>query len=263
MATQVVAQVTVIQALLIGAYYLFKGCRFGYTLGVTTIFTPLPAALWVGIVLGNVPLAMTVGASLQLMYLGIIAPGGNLPQDSALAALIACTAVIKSNIPVEAAVSLAIPIGLLGAQLMNVERIINAAWVHMADKYAEKGNTTGLYLAGLVYPSLVKIPLYLLPVALAVYYGTTYVQGLVNAIPAPLMHGLTVVGGMLPALGFAMVVSVIGRKYLLPYFIAGFFLVKYGGLGIMPLAIFGGIIAYLHILFTYKKDGEGRVNASA
>ena len=63
--------------------------------------------------------------------------------------------------------------------------------------------------------------------------------------------------------GFAIVVSVIGRKYLLPYFIAGFFLVKYGGLGIMPLAIFGGIIAYLHILFTYKKDGEGRVNASA
>ena len=176
MATQVVAQVTVIQALLIGAYYLFKGCRFGYTLGVTTIFTPLPAALWVGIVLGNVPLAMTVGASLQLMYLGIIAPGGNLPQDSALAALIACTVVIKSNIPVEAAVSLAIPIGLLGAQLMNVERIINAAWVHMADKYAEKGNTTGLYLAGLVYPSLVKIPLYLLPVALAVYYGTTYIR---------------------------------------------------------------------------------------
>ncbi|WP_010632437.1 PTS mannose/fructose/sorbose/N-acetylgalactosamine transporter subunit IIC [Sporolactobacillus vineae] len=256
MASQV-AQITLIQAILIGAYYWFKGCRVGYTVGVTTIFTPLPAALWVGIVLGNIPVAMSVGAALQLMYLGIIAPGGNLPQDSGLAALISCTAAVVLHIPSGAAIALAVPVGLLGAQLLNLERIINSLWVHMADKYAEKGNTGGIYRAGILYPILFKIPFYIIPVATALYFGTGYLAGIVKAIPAPLMNGLTVVGQMLPALGFAIVVSVIGRKYLLPYFALGFFLVAYSNIAILPLAIFGAIIAYLHVLFTKNKNGEG------
>ena len=258
---KLVAQVTIIQSILIGLYYWIRNCRFGYTLGVPLIFTPLPASLWVGIVLGDVPLAMTVGAALQLMYLGIIAPGGNLPQDSTLAALIATTVVIKANIPVEAAISIAVPIGLLRAQLFNLERIINGVWVHMADKYAEEANTRGIYMAGLVYPVLAKIPLYAIPVALGVYYGSGYIQGVIDAIPAFLMHALTVVGGMMPALGFAIIVSVIGRKYLLPYFFAGFFLIKYTGIAIMPLAIAGVIIAYLHVLFTNGKGGNLNGNA--
>ncbi|MFX3619001.1 MAG: PTS mannose/fructose/sorbose/N-acetylgalactosamine transporter subunit IIC [Sporolactobacillus sp.] len=258
MATQVV-QVTLLQAILIGAYYWLKGCRIGYTVGVALMFTPLPAALWVGIVLGNIPLAMTVGAALQLMYLGVIAPGGNLPQEPALAALISCTAAIALHLPIGAAVALAVPVGLLGAQMLNLERIINSVWIHMADKYAEQGNTGGIYRAGILYPILMKIPLYVIPVAVALYYGTGYLSGIVKAIPDPLMNGLTVVGEMLPALGFAIVVSIIGRKYLLPYFTLGFFLVAYTQIAILPLAIFGAIIAYLHILFT-KGDTKGGSN---
>jgi PTS system mannose-specific IIC component len=259
-----VAGVTIIQAILIGAYYWFKGCRIGYTVGVTTIFTPLPAALWVGIVLGDIPTAMTVGAALQMMYLGIIAPGGNLPQDSALSALISCTAAIVMDIPIGAAVALAVPVGLLGAQLLNLERIINSVWAHMADKCAEKGNTGGIYRAGILYPILYKIPFYIIPVAVALYFGTGYLANIINAIPQPIMNGLTVVGEMLPALGFAIVVSVIGKKYLLPYFALGFFLVAYTNIAILPLAIFGAIIAYLHVLFTRNKDtGGGSSHANA
>ncbi|MDN5302587.1 MAG: mannose system component [Thermoanaerobacteraceae bacterium] len=57
----------------------------------------------------------------------------------------------------------------------------------------------------------------------------------------------------MPAVGFAIVVTVIGRKYLLPYFLAGYFLVQYAHLSPLPLVIFGLIISYLHLLFTREE----------
>jgi PTS system mannose-specific IIC component len=247
-------QLTILQAILIGIYYWTSKNLLGYTLSGALYFAPLPAALFVGIVLGNVPLAMVVGAALQLMYLGIIAPGGNLPQDPILATLLATTVVLSTGAQVETAISLAIPLGLLGAQIWNLNRTLNVIWVHMADRYAEQGNTTGIYLAGLVYPVLMRIPLCVLPVALAAYFGPTFIQGILNAIPESIMHGLSVVGGVMPAVGFAIVITIIGRKSLLPYFFAGFFLLKYSGVGILPLAIAGAMLAFLVVTFTFKKS---------
>ena len=133
----------------------------------------------------------------------------------------------------------------------------------MADKYAENGNTRGIYLAGLVYPSLARIPITVIPVALAVYYGSAYIERILDAIPVWLMNGLTVAGGMLPALGFAIVIKIIGKKELLPYFVAGYFILKLSGIGILPLSIFGVIAAYLHIMFTNKDSGEEIANGTA
>lgn len=253
------AGITVLQAFLIGFFWWFKTNYYGQTFTCAISNACLPAALWVGIVLGDVPQAMIIGASVQLIYLGILGPGGNLPQDPTLAALVSTAIVLKSGLPVETAFAIAVPVGLLGAQILSLIRLINIAWIHMADKFADQGNTKGIYIAGLVLPSLARIPITIIPVALAVYFGATYIDGILAAIPEWLMNGLTVAGGILPALGFAMVVHIIGKKELLPYFFAGFFIIQLSGIGILPLAIFGVIIAYLHILFTSKKDKEATV----
>ncbi|MDI3480675.1 MAG: mannose system component [Tepidanaerobacteraceae bacterium] len=246
---------TIFQAILIGCYFWMKNNFYWYGLNHAFFFLPLPAALWVGIVLGKIPEAMAVGALLQLMYLGTIAPGANIPQDPALATLISTVIVLQTGAPVETAVSMAIPLGLLGTMAWNLNRTVNVIWVHMADNYAKKGDTRGIFLSGLLYPTLARIPTHVIPVALAAYYGPTYMKAVIDALPASVMHGLEVIGGMMPAVGFAIVVTVIGRKYLLPYFLAGFFLVQYTHISSMPLLIFGLIIAYLHLMFTGKSEG--------
>ena len=53
-------------------------------------------------------------------------------------------------------------------------------------------------------------------------------------------------------MGFAMTVNVIGRPQFLPFFIGGFFLAQYTGVGMIPLAMIGLFLAYLH--FNYAKD---------
>lgn len=244
-----VASITIAQALLLGFFWWFKTNYYGQTFTCFISNSCLTAALFVGIVLGDIPNAMIIGASVQLIYLGILGPGGNLPQDPVLATLVSTAIVLKSGMPVETAFAIAVPVGILGAQILSLIRLINTTWVHMADKYAEKGNTRGIYLAGLL--------------AVAVYFGAAHIDKILAVIPEWLMNGLTVAGGMLPALGFAIVIKIIGKKELLPYFVAGYFILKLSGIGILPLSIFGVIAAYLHIMFTNKNSGEVIANGTA
>jgi PTS system mannose-specific IIC component len=167
---------------------------------------------------------------------------------------LATTIVLATDAPVETAIALAIPLGLLGAQIAILIRTLNITWVHMADRYAAKGNIRGIYMCGIVYPSLMKIPLCWLPVSLAAFFGPTYVQLILDAIPQGIMDGLAVVGGMMPAVGFAMIVNIIGRRNLLPFFAAGFFFVVYSGISTMALAIAGLVLAYLTVTFTSNKS---------
>jgi D-glucosaminate-specific PTS system IIC component len=68
------------------------------------------------------------------------------------------------------------------------------------------------------------------------------------------MHSFELMGGILPALGFAITLSVIGKKSLIPFFITGFFAVMYLKLDTMAVAIFATCIALLLGLFQLKEE---------
>lgn len=206
---------TVVQSIILGVLFCF--CRMGilYTWPKNI---PLFGALLIGIVLGDVPQAMIIGAAIQAIYMGVIQPGGNIPTDQVLATFIALPIAIQTNLSPEVAVTLAVPVGLLGVLLDYIRRTVNAAWVHMADNYAENANTTGVMRAHFLYPTLSLILIYIIPVAIAIYLGPSAVETFMEVIPEWIMTGLQVAGGILPALGFAITISVIGKKGILPYF---------------------------------------------
>ena len=106
-----VASITIAQALLLGFFWWFKTNYYGQTFTCFISNSCLTAALFVGIVLGDIPNAMIIGASVQLIYLGILGPGGNLPQDPVLATLVSTAIVLKSGMPVETAFAIAVPVG--------------------------------------------------------------------------------------------------------------------------------------------------------
>ncbi len=90
--------------------------------------------------MGDLPTAMLIGGTLQLIYFGTISPGGNIPADEAFAACIAIPIAIQTGISAEVAVSLAVPVGLLGVLLDTLRRTYGTVWVRIADKAAEKGD---------------------------------------------------------------------------------------------------------------------------
>lgn len=60
-----------------------------------------------------------------------------------------------------------------------------------------------------------------------------------NALPEAVTGGLTVAGGMLAAVGFAMLLRMIWTKKLAVYFFVGFFLTTYLGVPTLGIAIAG------------------------
>ena len=77
-----------VQALLIGLVYWVGTNRIWYAT-TTVIRQPLVMAVPLGLIMGDPVTAMVIGATLQLIYLGAIAPGGNIPADEAFAACVA------------------------------------------------------------------------------------------------------------------------------------------------------------------------------
>lgn len=122
---------------------------------------------------------------------------------------------------------------------------MQAAFAHRADKYALEADTKGIERCTILYPMLLGFVLRFPPVFAAIYLGSDAVQKLLDAIPEWLTHGLAVTGGVLPALGFAITIFIIGKNIYIPFFIVGFFLVQYLKINVMAAAIFGTCLALL------------------
>lgn len=247
-------------AIAMGIIYWISNNAVGYTLWAV-LGRPLFLALPIGLLYGDVPTAMMVGASIQAMYIVLIAPGMQIPADPALATCIALPLVLKAGISPEVAVTIAVPFGVLGVFLDQIRRTANGMFNRMADRYAEESNIRGIILAASAYPLLLSFPIRFIPVFLANYFGEAAVQGLLNSIPEWLMHAFEVAGGVLPAIGFAIAIMVIGKKKLLPFFILGFFLVQYSSISVMGAAIFGICIAIIYLQCTsheYNQESTGR-----
>ncbi len=72
---------------------------------------PLVLAVPIGLIMGNLGDAMKIGASLQMIYLGAIAPGGTLPADEALASCITIPVALAAGLEPDIAVTIAVPVG--------------------------------------------------------------------------------------------------------------------------------------------------------
>jgi D-glucosaminate-specific PTS system IIC component len=249
-----------IQALLIGVLYWLIRSSIGYTFGLRIAYTPMTAAVFVGLVMGNLKDAIIIGAYIQAVYVGIITNlGGVGAIDKALATCLAIPIALKSGMSPELAVTMAIPFGLLGSLGFTAHKLITTYFTHKADACAERGDAKGVRRFAFLWPPIAWFPLAVIPVTLIVYLGPELASGIIDAIPKAVISGLQVAGGLLPALGFAMTIRVIGRKNLLPFFFAGFFLIQYARLSTIGAAIFGTIIA---IIYVQLKGAENNGRAS-
>ncbi|MDR3589066.1 MAG: PTS sugar transporter subunit IIC [Negativicutes bacterium] len=246
----------VLQAILLGLLYWFAWSKIGYSFQ-HFMRQPITLSIPIGIIMGNLHDAVIIGATMELLYMGIIAPGANIPADEGLAACVAIPIALKTHMTPEMAVALAVPLGVMGIFIDQVRRTLNAFFVHLADKYAEDANTAGIYRCAGLWPLLLQLPLRVAPVFLAALYGADAVSSFMKIVPRWIIHGVEITGGVLPGLGFALTIMVIGRRSLLPYFLIGFFLVKYASINIMSAAIFGTCVAFLHVHLQGKNNKGG------
>ncbi|WP_346909890.1 PTS mannose/fructose/sorbose/N-acetylgalactosamine transporter subunit IIC [Faecalicatena orotica] len=246
---------TLVLAIVAGLWFWLARTEFGYQ-WVHPFKQPFVMALVFGIIMGDIPTAMIVGASLEMIYIGIISPGSNIPTDETLAGTVAIPIALLSGMDAQTAVTLAIPVGILGVILETVRKNVQIALVHRADKCAQVADIKGIERCATIYPLVIGFVLRFPPVFAAVFFGTDFIQKVLDVIPEFVSNGLSVAGGILPALGFAITINVIGKKSFIPFFIIGYFLIQYLGLNVMACSIFGICVALLITLMKRENAEE-------
>ena len=236
-----------------GIYYWIMKTDVGYAI-THAIRQPLFSALLIGLIMGDVKQAVIIGAAVQILYIGLVAAGSNLPADDCLAGLIAIPIALKSGLSPELAVAIAVPVGVMGVFVDQLRKTINVIFVHMADKYAEEGNTRQITLCNVLYPTLLSFFMRFPIPFLANLYGADAVKSFMDTVPQWIIHGFSVAGGLLPALGFALTMFVIGRKELLPWFFIGYFMIRFSGMPVIGAAIFG--LCAVLLITMYKRKSE-------
>lgn len=241
-----------LQMILISAWAGISGNYFMDYLGFAR---PVVSGLVVGLILGDVQTGVILGATIEAMFLGVFTVGAALAPDYNLAGVVGVALGMASGYGVEAAVALALPVALFGQFLMmSIVYQGNLVFLHMADRYAEEGKIKKIetaYLCG----ALLWFVKGFIPTFLALYFGAPVVESLFNAFPAWLVDGFSIVGGILPAVGFAMLLNVIGTSgEIWALFAAGFVLVSYLHLDILALAVLAFVIAYLYVSLEPNKE---------
>ncbi|GAA3009980.1 PTS mannose/fructose/sorbose/N-acetylgalactosamine transporter subunit IIC [Tetragenococcus solitarius] len=226
-------------------------------LGRLNFERPLIVSTLVGIVLGDLQTGLMVGASLELMSLGIVNIGAAAPPDMNMASIIATAFAIFSNANAETALTIAIPISVLGQMLAIVMRTVLSNFSHRADTLIEEGKFDAAKRIHIIYGSILYSLSYFVPIFLAIYFGTDLVKQLVDMIPTWLTDGLNVASKILPAFGFALLLNTMLTNRLVPYLLLGFLITAYSGLSITGVAFFACIVAFVMYEVKYSGNGGG------
>ena len=223
---------------------------------------PLVAATIIGTLLGDIKTGIIVGSSLQLIFMGISGVGAAVPPDAIIGTVIATAFSILAHQNVEVSLSLAVPVAVASQALDIFARTATTGLMHMADKAAEEERYNKLelahYLGGLVI--FVRVAIIVFP---AIYFGVGVVENLISVIPASILKGLEVAGGMLPAVGFGMLLTMLDIKKLKPFYFIGFALATFGNFSLIGVTMLSCCIALLFDYFARDQKSPNIVKKSS
>ena len=213
--------------------------------GQTMIERPLVVGTIMGLIMGDMRTGILIGASLEAIFMGAVDIGGALSAEPVTATVLATTFAITLGVNTKAALALAVPIGVFAAFiLMFMKNVVMNIFAPLVDKVASDDNSKGLTRLhfGMWF---LNYFIFSLVTFFAVLAGARPVQQLVAQIPANLMAGLAATGGLLPAVGFAILMRMLWSKQLSPYYFLGFILAAYMNLPSVAVAAVGIIIVVI------------------
>ena len=198
---------------------------------------PLVACTLIGAATGNLTAGIMLGGSLQMIALAWANIGAAVAPDAALASVAAAIILVKGgNFTTEGigvATATAIPLAVAGLFLTMLVRTASVALVHAADKAAESGN-----IAGVAIPA-------------------QSVQHALGLMPDWLNHGMVVGGGMVVAVGYAMVINMMATREVWPFFAIGFAFAAISQLTLIALGAIGVAIAFIYLNLSKQGGGNG------
>ena len=208
-------------------------------LGFTMIGRPIVIAPLIGLLLGDMATGLLVGAALETVFMGVVNIGGASSAEPGLAAAFA----IQMGGRVEVAIALAVPLGIIGLQIKTILYVLVVGpFAARFDRLAAAGDATGIKklhfgLWGLQWFLYALIPFF------ALLVGSKATQKVLEMIPDVILHGLSIAGGLLPAVGMAMLMKILWDNNVSVYYFLGFLIIAYFKVPLIAVAVMAVIIA--------------------
>lgn len=178
-----------------------------------------------GLIMGDMTTGLLIGGQMQLTILGVGTFGGASRIDANSGTLIATAFAVSANMDPEIALAtLGVPVAAILVYTDIAGRFANTFFGHMCDADVEKMNWGAYnvhYWLGAVSWCLSRM----IPVFLALAFGQPVVEAITAALNGDLAWlgaGLTVAGGALPAVGFAILLRYLPVKKHIAYLLLGF-----------------------------------------
>lgn len=230
--------------------------------GLFHIHRPVFTGMVVGVILGDVKTGLITGATLELIWMGAVPLAGAQPPNVVIGGIIGTAFAILANVDPKIAVGIAVPFAVAMQGAITLVFTAFSPLMHKADEYAEDANTKGIEkinYAGMLILFVLNAIIAFLPV----YFGADVAEAVVAKMPEWLIGGLEVAGGIMPAIGFAMLLKIMYKKEYMAFLIIGFVLVAYFELPILAVALIGLAVAlYDYYINNSKGKSSGRRGAN-
>ncbi|WP_426711256.1 PTS N-acetylgalactosamine transporter subunit IIC [Cetobacterium sp. SF1] len=210
--------------------------------GLFHVHRPLVTGMIVGLILGDIKMGLIAGATFELIWLGAVPIGGAQPPNVVIGGIIGTAFAILTKQEASTALGIAIPFAVAVQACITLLFTFFSPVMHKADKYAEEGNTSGIEKINYI-GLLILFTFYFLITFLPIVMGASAAEKIVEILPQWLIGGFGVAGGMMPAIGFAMLLKIMLKKDFIIYFAGGFILATYLKLPIIALAVLALCIA--------------------
>lgn len=224
---------------------------------------PVIACTLIGLVTGNLIPCLILGGTLQMIALGWANIGAAVAPDAALASIASAIILVlggQGRDGVSSAIAIAVPLAVAGLLLTIIVRTIATAFVHFMDAAAKEGNFRKVEMWHIIAICLQGIRI-AVPAALILAIGAGPVRGLLESMPLWLTDGLAIGGGMVVAVGYAMVINMMATREVWPFFALGFVLATVSEITLIGLGAIGVALALIYLAVT-KNSGSSNGGSS-
>lgn len=219
---------------------------------------PIIACTLIGIVTGQLVPCLILGGQLQLMAMGWANIGAAVAPDAALASVASAIVLVlggQGKDGVTAAIALAVPLAVAGLLLTIICRTLATGFVHFMDAAAKEGSFRKIEMWQIAAICMQGVRI-AIPAAMILAVGTSPVRAILGAMPHWLTGGLAIGGGMVVAVGYAMVINMMATKEVWPFFAIGFVLATISQITLIGLGTIGVALALIYLALS-KQGGSG------
>jgi len=222
---------------------------------------PLVACTLIGLVTGNLEAGIVLGGTLQMIALGWANIGAAVAPDAALASVASAIILVLGGQGVKgvpSAIAIAVPLAVAGLFLTMIVRTLAVPIVHMMDAAAEKGDIRKIEMLHILAVCMQGIRI-AIPAAALLFIPAETVQSALESMPAWLTEGMAIGGGMVVAVGYALVINMMATKEVWPFFIIGFVVAAISQLTLIALGALGVALALIYLNLS-KMGGSSNGN---